>query len=135
MGRSIKDKVVVQAGFTKYESKDMEIFDLIDRENFDKLINECDILITHGGVGSILTGLRNDKKVIVCPRLSKYNEHVNDHQIEIVEKFSELGLILPFYENDDLNKILNHVKSFKPKKFKSNTNNIISLIEDFIDNN
>ena len=113
----------------------MEIFDLIDRENFDKLINECDILITHGGVGSILTGLRNDKKVIVCPRLSKYNEHVNDHQIEIVEKFSELGLILPFYENDDLNKILNHVKSFKPKKFKSNTNNIISLIEDFIDNN
>ena len=132
---NIKDKVVVQAGCTRYESKDMEIFDLIDRENFDKLINECDILITHGGVGSILTGLRNNKKVIVCPRLSKYNEHVNDHQLEIVEKFSEFGLILPFYENDDLNKILNSINSFKPKKFKSNTNNIINLIENFIDNN
>lgn len=132
---NIKDKVIVQAGCTKYESEDMEIFDLIDRENFDKLINECDILITHGGVGSILTGLRNNKKVIVCPRLSKYNEHVNDHQMQIVEKFSDLGLILSLYENDDLNKILRKVKEFKPKKFKSNTNNIVKLIEEFIDNN
>ena len=41
---NIKDKVVVQAGCTKYESKDMDIFDLIDRESFDKLINECSIL-------------------------------------------------------------------------------------------
>ena len=51
----IKDRVVVQAGHTKYESNDMEIFDLIDREEFSKLISECDILITHGGVGSIIT--------------------------------------------------------------------------------
>ena len=68
---NIKDKVIVQAGHTKYESKDMEIFDLIDREKFSELISSCDLLITHGGVGSIITGLQNDKKVIVAPRLSK----------------------------------------------------------------
>ena len=86
---NIKDKVVVQAGCTQYESKDMEIFDLIPMDEFDKLISECDVLITHGGVGSILTGLRNNKKVIVCPRLAKYNEHINDHQIQITKKFSD----------------------------------------------
>ena len=85
---NIKDKVIVQAGHTKYESKDMEIFDLIDREKFSELISSCDLLITHGGVGSIITGLQNDKKVIVAPRLSKYNEHMNDHQIQITENFS-----------------------------------------------
>ena len=85
---NIKDKVVVQAGHTKYESKDMEIFDLIDREKFSELISKCDLLITHGGVGSIITGLQNNKKVIVAPRLSKYNEHMNDHQIQITENFS-----------------------------------------------
>ena len=52
---NIKDKVVVQAGHTKYESNDMEIFDLIDREKFSELISQCDLLITHGGVGSIIT--------------------------------------------------------------------------------
>ena len=60
---NIKDKVVVQAGCTEYDSKDMEIFDLIDRDKFSELIKECDLLITHGGVGSILTGLKNNKKV------------------------------------------------------------------------
>ena len=63
---NIKDKVVVQAGSTKFESNDMEIFDLIDRDKFAQLISECDLLITHGGVGSIITGLKNNKKIIAC---------------------------------------------------------------------
>lgn len=132
---NIKDKVVVQAGHTKYESKDMKIFDLIDREKFSKLISECDILITHGGVGSIITGLQNNKKVIVVPRLAKYDEHMNDHQLQITENFSKAGYILPLYENDDLEKVLKDIKSFKPKKFKSNTSHMIKIISDFIDNN
>lgn len=132
---NIKDKVIVQAGHTKYESDDMEIFDLIDREKFSDLISKCDILITHGGVGSIITGLQNNKKVIVSPRLAKYNEHMNDHQIQITENFSREGYILPFYENDDLEQILVEIKNFKPNKFKSNTKNLIKLVSNFIDKN
>ena len=37
---NIKDKVIVQAGHTKFESKDMEIFDLIDREKFSDIKSE-----------------------------------------------------------------------------------------------
>ena len=132
---NIKDKVIVQAGCTEYKSDDMEIFDLIDRDKFADLIKECDLLITHGGVGSILTGLKNNKKVIAAPRLSEYKEHTNDHQLEIIEKFDNSGLILPLYDFDKLDEVLNEVKKFKPKKYKSNTNNMIKLIEDYIDNN
>ena len=132
---NIKDKVIVQAGHTKYESKDMEIFDLIDREKFSELISSCDLLITHGGVGSIITGLQNDKKVIVAPRLSKYNEHMNDHQIQITENFSRKKYILPLYENDDLGKVLKEAIKFKPNKYISNTKNMIKLVSEFIDNN
>lgn len=132
---TIKDKVIVQAGYTKYDSKNMEIFDLLDKDDFDKYIKECDLLITHGGVGSILTGLKNDKKVIACPRLSKYNEHMNDHQIQIIERFTESGYILPFNEDDDLGKIIKQSAKFKPNKYKSNTKNMIKLIKDFIDKN
>lgn len=132
---NIKDRVVVQAGYTKYDSKDMEIFDLIDRDKFSDLISKCDILITHGGVGSIITGLQNNKKVIVAPRLAKYDEHMNDHQIQITDNFSKVGYILPLYENDDLGKILEEAKTFKPKRFRSNTKNMIKLISNYIDNN
>lgn len=132
---NIKDKVIVQAGFTKYDSKDMEIFDLIDRDKFSNLIKKCDLLITHGGVGSILTGLKNNKKVIVCPRLSKYKEHMNDHQVQIVDRFYEAGYILKFNEGDNLGDILKKVDKFKPNKYISNTSNFINIIEKFIDEN
>lgn len=129
---NIKDKVIVQAGHTKYESKDMEIFDFIEREKFSELVQKCDILITHGGVGSIITGLQNDKKVIVVPRLSKYHEHMNDHQIQITENFSKVGYVIPLYDGEDLKDKLNEIANFKPKKFHSNTEKMIQLIADFI---
>ena len=132
---NIKDKVVVQAGYTKYQSDNMQLFDLISRDEFNKLINECDLLITHGGVGSILTGLKNNKKVIACPRLSKYKEHLNDHQIEIIDKFSQEGYLIAYNDGADLGKILKKIKKFKPNKYISNTNNFIRVIENFIDNN
>ena len=129
---NIKEKVVVQAGFTKFDSKDMEIFDLIPMDDFDKLMNECDLLITHGGVGSIISGLKKNKKVIAVARLAKYKEHMNDHQKQIVDNFSDAGYILKYDDGDDLGKILKKVKSFKPKKYTSNTHNMIKLVTDKI---
>ena len=129
---NIKERVVVQAGFTKFDSKDMEIFDLIPMDDFDKLMNECDLLITHGGVGSIISGLKKNKKVIAVARLAKYKEHMNDHQKQIVDNFSDAGYILKYDDGDDLGKILKKVKSFKPKKYTSNTDNMIKLVTDKI---
>lgn len=132
--KTIKEKVIVQAGFTKYESKNMEIFDLIPSDKFDELISKCDLLITHGGVGSILAGVTRNKKVIAAPRLAKYNEHVNDHQLQIIENFSKNKYILELKDFSKLGKIIEKAKSFKPKKFVSNTNNIINMIDNYIEN-
>ena len=129
---NIKDKVVVQAGCTKYESKDMEILDLSDREMFEKLISECSILITHGGVGSILTGLRNNKKVIVCPRLAKYNEHVNDHQIELADKLEKLGYLLVYHDGDQIKEVFNRAKQFKVKPYRLK-GELVELVDERIE--
>ncbi len=130
---NIKEDVIVQAGCTKFTSKYMKIFDLIPTDEFDDLVNKCDLLITHGGVGSILTGLNHHKKVIAAPRLAKYKEHTNDHQKQIVRKFSEEGYILELRDMNQLNKVLMKAKTFKPKKYKSNTEHMIQLIEKYID--
>ncbi len=131
---TIKERVVVQAGCTKYQSKNMEIMDLIPREEFDKYISECDLLITHGGVGSILAGINHNKKVIAVPRLAKYKEHGNDHQLQIVNNFSERKYILAVKDLNKLGKTIEKARKFKPQKFVSNTHNIINMIEDYIDN-
>ena len=65
----IKEKVIVQAGNTKYSSKNMDIMDLITPDEFNKYVEECNILITHGGTGSILNGIKKGKIVIAAARL------------------------------------------------------------------
>ena len=130
----IKDRVVVQAGCTKFKSNDMEIFDLIPIDEFDKLVEECDVLITHGGVGSIITGLNKNKKVIAAARLAKYREHINDHQLQIIDNFSKSGYILKLDDFDNLGNLLKQVNSFKPKKYKSNVDNFRNIITNYIDN-
>lgn len=130
---NIKDRVVVQAGNTKYESKNMEILDFIPYDEFDNFMKECDILITHGGVGSIITGLKNKKKVIAAARLKQYHEHTNDHQLQILKNFKEAGYILTLDEFDKLDEVLKEIKQFKPKQYKSNTKHMIKLVEDYIE--
>lgn len=129
----IQDEVIVQAGFTSdYQSSNMKIFDLINKDDFDKIIKEANLLITHGGVGTILTGLKYGKKIIAIPRLKKYKEHVNDHQIQIVENFNEEGFIVGS-DIDNLEENILKINDFKPKKYQSNKKKMLSLVKELID--
>lgn len=129
----IKEKIIVQAGCTKYKSKNMEIFDLTSPEELDKLVKKCSLLITHGGVGSILTGIKYNKPIIAAARLSEYREHTNNHQKQIIKEFVKSGYILELEDFDNLDKLIKQAKKFKPKEFKSNTNKFIKNIENYIE--
>ena len=131
----ITEKVIVQAGRTKFESKDMEIYSLITEEKLREIMKKADLVITHGGVGSIVMALKMGKKVIAVPRLSAFGEHINDHQIQIIDSFDKQGFLIGLTEVDEMENALEKVKDFKPKKFKSETDHMIKLIENFIDNN
>ena len=129
----IKDKVVVQAGFTKYSSDNMEIFDLISQDEFNNLMSKADLVITHGGVGNIISALEKNKKVIAVPRLAKYGEHINDHQTQIIAKFNDLGYIIGLQDVDELDRAIKEVKNFKPQKFVHDNSKMLSLVSKLID--
>ena len=130
---NIKDRVVVQAGQTKYKSDCMEIFDLLPAPEFNKLMDEADLIITHGGAGSILNAIKKGKKVIAAARLEKYKEHHNDHQKQIIGEFVKSGYILELDDFDKLGELIEKSKKFKQKKFVSNTDNMVKLIEEYIE--
>ena len=131
----IKEEVVVHAGYTKYESANMKIFDFISSEELEKLEQEASCIITHGGVGSIISSVEKDKKVIAVPRLKQYGEHVNDHQLDIVQSFDKLGYIIGITDVSQLGDALQQIETFEPKKYIQNTGKIINIVQDFIDNN
>lgn len=130
---NIKEEIIVQAGHTKYTSKKMKIFDFIDYQEMDKLIKQADIIITHGGTGSIVTPLKKEKKVIAMARLKKYKEHVDDHQEQIINVFSEVGYIEKIDEFSDLDETIKKIKNKKMVKFVSNTDKFITELKKIID--
>ncbi len=129
----IKDKIIVQSGNTKYESDNMEIFDFVSNKKLNELIEESRLIITHGGVGSILSALKKNKKVIAASRLAKYKEHHNDHQKQIVKEFAKRGYILELKDFNKIDKVLEKSKTFKPKKYTSNTKNMVNMIDNYIE--
>ena len=113
----------------------MKIIDFVSSDEILNLEKQANCIITHGGVGSIIGSIELGKKVIAVPRLKKYGEHVNDHQIDIVESFNKLEYIIGIKDVSQLGEALKRVEKFEPKKYIQNTGNIIKIVEDFIDNN
>ena len=130
---NINDKIIVQAGHTKFKSKKMEIFDFIDYEKMNKLIEDADIVITHGGTGSIVGPLKKGKIVIACARKKEYGEHVDNHQEQIVDVLSKEGYILSIDENNKIDNILKKIDNINLKKFESNANNFIKKLSELVD--
>lgn len=130
--KNINEEVIVQAGYTKYQTNKMKIFSTISREELEKMIDKANYVISHGGVGSMITANQKGKKVIAIPRLKRYQEHVNDHQIDTIKEFQQKGYILACYEVEGLEKAIKNIKDFTPVIYKKTEGNIITLIEEFI---
>ena len=113
----------------------MTLYNQLPLDEIKQLIDKADLVITHGGVGSIITSIEKDKKVIAVPRLREYKEHVNDHQLDIVKSFNELGYIIGLNGVEELEEALKKVKVFAPKPYIKNTGHILNIVENFIDSN
>lgn len=124
--------VFAQIGYSDYLPKNFNYKKFLDRDEFSREMGKADIVITHGGTGAIIGAVKKGKKVIAVPRLAKYGEHVDDHQLQLVGQFDDLNLI---YACRDMNleKALRVIKKTEYKEYKSNTNRIIKSLEEFIE--
>lgn len=129
----IDDEVFAQVGYSDYEPKHFEYKQFLDREEFAAQEGDCDILITHGGTGAIIGAVKKGKKVIAVPRLAKYGEHVDDHQIQLIEQFKGQNLICGLDDTTELEEGLKYVKEHEFDTYQSNTIRIIESIEKFIE--
>lgn len=129
----ITEEVFAQIGTSDYKPKNFEYKDFVTQDEFKDYMNNANLVITHAGTGAIVTALKNDKLVIAIPRLAKYGEHVDNHQIQLIDEFKELNFIEPVYEIEQLANALEIVKKNRYNRYVSNTKNIINDIEKFIE--
>lgn len=117
---NLKEDIVVQKGNIKYRFRqDIMVYDYLSFEEMDYYMKKARVIVTHGGGGTIFKALQLNKKVIVVPRLKKYGEHINNHQIEIANFLSNRKLCLVAYDKKGLEKMITEIDNFIFKKYFS----------------
>jgi beta-1,4-N-acetylglucosaminyltransferase len=125
---NIDEKIVMQIGYTKYRPVNSEFFKFAEYSKIQKLNQKARIVVSHAGVGSILTALEQKTHLIIVPRLKKYCEVLDDHQLEIARELSENPNITVLY---DLEKLDNFLKMDFSFSAECNANKLVQSLKKY----
>lgn len=127
----IKEEVFIQTGTSGYvPACPHQAF--CGQEQFAGLMKSCDILITHGGAGTMAGAVKQGKKVVAVPRLARYGEHVDDHQTELAMQLHQMHLLRACLNVEQLPDSLKGLKSHGFDSFHSNTGNFLASLDAYI---
>lgn len=103
----ILDEVFMQIGYSTYEPKYTKWSKVITYNEMAHYEDKADIIITHGGPATFMSALSKGKVPIVVPRLEKYGEHINDHQLDFAKKVKNRGYEIKIvYEIDQIRSLM-----------------------------
>lgn len=129
---TITEPVFAQTGASDYVPRHYAFQPFLDRETFAEHMSRCDTVITHGGTGAIIGAVKQGKKVIAVPRLAKYGEHVDDHQLQLIGQFCDLDLICACNDVEELETALADSRERQFAAYVSNTEAVIQSISAYI---
>lgn len=129
---AIQEKVIAQAGHSTYSPQNFEYKRFLSSNEYDAFVEQAKIIITHGGTGAIIKALKARKQIIAVPRLQKFGEHSDDHQLQIVNFFTENGYIRKVDKINELEFVLKELKEQPIKKVFKGKGTINKIIDDFI---
>jgi UDP-N-acetylglucosamine transferase subunit ALG13 len=129
----VREEVIVQNGHTEFHSPNMKFIPFLALDPLLDLYRRADLIITQGGTGSIIKGLKMKKKMIAVARLAKYGEAVDDHQVELIQEFGGANYLLPWNEGDDLAELISQANDFEPSVYTSSNKEIVNYLIDYID--
>ncbi len=128
---TIQEEVVAQVGYSDYRPINYPYRPFMDGDEFGRLMGKCDVVMAHGGTGTIMTALKLGKKVIAVPRLSMHGEHVDDHQTQLIEQFLEARIISGCRDVGEIGKTYEDLGHIATRDYQTNTDKIIESIEAF----
>lgn len=134
----INEDIIIQKGYTDYEPQYCESYKLVNYNDMQKYLKTARIIITHGGPASFIAPLTIGKIPIVVPRQKKFNEHVNNHQIDFVEQVvARDNTIIPCYDIDGLEGLIKDYDSIvenMKQNYKSNNKLFCEKLDEEIKN-
>ncbi|PRY55295.1 UDP-N-acetylglucosamine transferase subunit ALG13 [Arcticibacter pallidicorallinus] len=95
-------EIIAQISGSSYLVKNMKTMDFIAPSEFNDLVKRAKIIVSHAGMGTIISALQLRKPILVMPRLLKFGEHRNEHQLATARKFDRLNYINVAYDEQEL---------------------------------
>lgn len=129
LGENKSYDIFAQIGESKLKPENIKFKKFLEYEEIQKKINWADIIISHAGVGTIIDCLSKSKKLILFPRLKKYGEAIDDHQIEIAKAFEKKYKIKYALNEKDIIDKLNLTKKYIRNKKQ---NHLINSIKELM---
>jgi UDP-N-acetylglucosamine transferase subunit ALG13 len=118
--------IVAQIGHTNYLSPYFNNIKFVTQSKFIQYVALSKLIISHAGAGVIINCLKEKKKPIVIPRLSKFDEHIDDHQLNLAKKMEAVKLA--FYVNNSVT-LIELLKDANGKKFKYQNDNQVDAVK------
>jgi UDP-N-acetylglucosamine transferase subunit ALG13 len=103
---SIDEELVVQHGFSAVRPRGARCVEFLPFTELVELVREARVVVTHAGVGTVLTALANGKRPVVVPRRAGAGDAIDDHQLEFARRVAAGGLVTLVEDLDDLSAAL-----------------------------
>lgn len=123
-------EVIVQIGYSTYQPRKKRWFRFCTQKEFEEYCKWSDVIISHAGAGSIITALILRKPLVIVPRLKKFGEHTDDHQLELARKMAEEKYAVVCEDEKELK---NYIMSAKKTKFHSEVRKLNKRLEDYLE--
>jgi len=129
----IDEEIVAQVCQLGFETKNIKTIDFLAPDEFNELFSKARLIVSHAGMGTILSALQQHKPIIIFPRVAALGEHRNEHQLATAEKFKELGSVYVAMNEEELKALLlqNDLKPLA-EIGEYASRGLIESIEDFI---
>jgi UDP-N-acetylglucosamine transferase subunit ALG13 len=138
IGDKLNDKeITAQAFGVDFAPKNIKLVELLPPDEFNRLFTNASLIISHAGMGNIISALQFSKPIIILPRLVEFGEHRNEHQLHTAKKFESLGYVNVAYSAEELEKmVFEHFDGTLSSKSKTLSNSasdtLISSISQFV---
>lgn len=130
----VEEDVFAQIGQSNYIPKNYKYERFLSSEEFNACQSNASLVISHGGTGALVGALKKQKQVIAVPRLAKYGEHLDDHQLQVSEALSNKGFLITVVDMEMLGEEINNLKKNPILKKYDIPSNAITIIKEFLEN-
>lgn len=135
-GKQADPNVIAQVGQTQYQPENFETVISITPNEYDRYLSEADVIIGHVGMGTIISGIKFNKPLILMPRHADKGEHRNDHQLSTARQFGKLSLVTIVDSQEELESALEELLNNKNSETNINplevSPSLVKRISDFI---